>query len=601
MTVSISEEKINEIRNAADLIDIVSETVLLKKAGTNHIGLCPFHSEKTPSFTVRSDKQIFHCFGCGLGGDVFSFIMKNEGLSFPETVRQLAGRYGVDLPGQSFSPEQDRLIREREELIAINKLAMDYYHSTLLQRPAGKKALSYLTGRGISTDTIRLFRLGFAPAGWENLVSVITGKGYSQKAAEKAGLVTAKQNGFYDRFRSRVMFPIMNLQRQVIAFGGRVLDDSLPKYLNSPETPLFSKSRSLYGLHLAKKTCRELGSIFIVEGYMDLLALFQHGIENVAATLGTAMTSEHIRSLKGFANKAILVYDSDEAGLKAAQRSIAVMNKDLNEYRILVLPTGYDPDSYLQQFGPREFLQQAEKALGVFEFLIESAIKKHGLSMEGKQRIISEMETHMVNAKDSLDLSLYSKELAERIQVDQQAVLEAIRKRMPQNKSPQHHVSRDVRTRPTISRTTDRLEKRIITKMLQFPEKATALIESEQVLDFFEDNNLKMIGAKIIELNKTGKQPAARLLTNVVDPDQRRLITSLTVQDEPWHAEGWRKLIGQFIDRRNQQVGKTLSKKIKEAEAANDHELAIQLLAEKQRQAREKLFKPKESSGGKFL
>lgn len=603
MTVTIAEEKINEIRNSTDIVDIISETVLLRKAGSNHIGLCPFHSEKTPSFTVRSDKQIFHCFGCGAGGDVFSFVMKHQALSFPEAVRQLARRGGIDVPDQTLTAEQSRLIREREELMAVNRAAAEYYHSVLLHQPSGKKALSYLTGRGISLDMMRLFQLGYAPDGWDNLVGALAEKKMSLKTAEKAGLVTPKKkSGYYDRFRSRVMFPIMNLQGQVIAFGGRVLDASLPKYLNSPETPLFSKSRTLYGLNFARKKCREQGTIFIVEGYMDFLALFQHGIENAAATLGTAMTSEHIRSLKGFAGKAILVYDSDEAGLKAAHRSIAVMNKDLNEYRILVLPPGHDPDSFLRQFGTDEFLRKAGSAMGVFEFLIESAVKKHGLSMEGKQRILAEMETHLISARDSLDMSLYSKELAERIQVDQQAVLETIRRKMAAKGSvPQLQRRKDEWAQPVVGRESDRLEKRIITKMLQFPEKATVLIEKERVLDFFEDKNLKTIGAAIIELNKNGRKPAAGLLTAIVDPDQRRLITSMTIQDEPWHTEGWRKLIGQFMDRRQHRAGKNLSKRIKDAEAANDHELAIQLLAEKQRQVKEKLLKPKESSGGKFI
>ncbi len=606
MTGSIAEEKINAIRNVADIIDIVSETVLLKKAGANHIGLCPFHSEKTPSFTVRHDKQIFHCFGCGIGGDVFSFLMKNEGISFPEAARKLARRYGIEIPDRSFSPEQDRLIREREELLAVNQIAMEYYHGILLEQTAGKKALAYLTGRGISTETIQKFRLGYAPAGWDQLVKFLGGKRLSLKSAENAGLITAKQNGYYDRFRSRIMFPIMNISNQVIAFGGRVMDDALPKYLNSPETPIFHKSRTLYGLHLAKKKCRESDSIFIVEGYMDFLALFQGGIENAAATLGTAMTSEHIRSLKGFASKAILVYDSDQAGLKAAQRSIAVMNKDLKESRILVLPAGYDPDSYIKEFGPREFQRHAEKALGVFEFLVESAVKKHGLSIEGKLRVIAELETYLVSVKDSLDLALYSKELAERIQVDQQTVLDAMRRRLQSKEGPRPAAiqAADSRMpegalRQAVPR--NRMERRIIAKMIQFPEKTIPLIESENVLNYFEDQILKSIGTGIMTCNGSGARKTAQLLGETANPEQRRLITSLAMGEEPFHAEGWCRLIRQFIESHKKHLGKALSKKIKEAEAAHDQEGLIRLLTEKQRQISEKQLKPKDASGGKRL
>ena len=349
----IPEDKISEIKHSADIVDIVSDVVLLKKAGKNLVGLCPFHSEKTPSFTVSPDKQIFHCFGCGVGGNVISFLMKQEGLSFPEVARHLAKRYGVSIPEGPVSPEQKRRMSERESLFDLNRRAMDYFHETLLKSPAGEKARSYLSKRGISAKTIDAFKLGFARDGWDHLLRYFSGRRIPRALLEKSGLILARKDssGYYDRFRNRIIFPIFNASMQVIGFGGRVLDDALPKYLNSPETAVYNKSRSLYGIHRAKEKCRTTGTVFIVEGYFDLLTLHQHGIENAVATLGTALTAEHVRLLTRYASRMILVYDSDEAGIRSAQRCIEtfwhehvdfrredVFSEEKADTHILVLP-----------------------------------------------------------------------------------------------------------------------------------------------------------------------------------------------------------------------------------------------------------------------
>ena len=305
MAIFIPEDKISEIKNAADIVDVVSESVLLKKAGKNFIGLCPFHSEKTPSFTVSSDKQIFHCFGCGTGGNVFSFMMKQEGLSFPEAARHLAKRYGVDIPDRPLSPEQKKKISEREKLLDINRRAGGFYHQALLDSRYGKQARSYLSTRGISQKTIDDFKLGYARDGWDHLLGFFSINRVSPILLEKSGLIVPRKNksGHYDRFRNRIIFPIFNVNTQIVGFGGRVLDDSLPKYLNSPETTLYNKSRSLYGIHRAKDKCRATGTVYIVEGYLDLLALHQHGIENSVATLGTALTADHVKLLTRYSGQ----------------------------------------------------------------------------------------------------------------------------------------------------------------------------------------------------------------------------------------------------------------------------------------------------------
>jgi len=435
LAIYISEDKISEIKNTVDIVDIISDVVTLKKAGKNYIGLCPFHSEKTPSFTVSPEKKIFHCFGCQAGGNVFTFIMKNEGISFPEAVRIIAAKCGINIPAQRLSQDQKRKISEREKLLDVNRQAMNYFCNILLSNSAGKTAEEYLKKRKITKDIIKDFALGYAQEGWDNLISYFFRKKISPSLLEKSGLIIPrrKANGFYDRFRGRIIFPIFNISSQVIGFGGRVMDDSDPKnakYLNSPETPVYTKSNSLYGLNRAKDKLRELKTVFVVEGYFDLLALHQHNIVNSVATLGTSLTAEHVRLIRGYigkTGKVILVYDSDDAGLKAAYRSIEIFDKGYVDAKIMVLPDGYDPDSYLFKFGQKSFLEEYSKAKSIMAFLIDFSEKKHGDSIEGKIQIISDMKKPLSDINDSVARSLYVKELAERLNIDESAILEKVR------------------------------------------------------------------------------------------------------------------------------------------------------------------------------
>ncbi len=308
----------------------------------------------------------------------------------------LARRYGIEIPTHAMSPEQKRQMNERESLFDINRQAMEYFRQ-VLHGDSGKKAMAYLDKRGMAKEVIEGFDLGYAPDGWNNLINFFSEKGISLSLVEKAGLIIPRKSGnsFYDRFRDRIIFPIIDVRMQVIGFGGRIMDDAAEqsKYLNSPETPLYKKSRSLYGLHKAKQKCRQSDAVYVVEGYLDVLSLHQHGIENAVATLGTALTPEHIRILRGYAGKVTLVYDSDEAGVRAALRSTEIFRKEETDAYILVLePEGYDPDSYLFEFGADAFINAASQSSGVISFLTDSAIKKHGLSTEGKIRIVSDME-----------------------------------------------------------------------------------------------------------------------------------------------------------------------------------------------------------------
>jgi DNA primase len=617
LSIFIPEDKISEIKNAADIVDIVSEAVLLKKAGKNHIGLCPFHSEKTPSFTVSPDKQIFYCFGCGAGGNVFSFLMKQEGLSFPEAVKRIAKRYGIDIPVRPLSPEEKNKIGEKESLLDINRRAMDFFHQNLLNGSRGRKARSYFDKRGITNNTIERFKLGYAPDGWDHLLNFFLNKRISPSILEKSGLILPKKNrsGYYDRFRNRIIFPIFDANNQVVGFGGRVLDDALPKYLNSPETPVYNKGRSLYGIQRAREKCKAAGTVFIVEGYLDLLALHQHGIENSVATLGTALTHDHVRLLTRCADRMILVYDSDEAGMRSARRCIGTFWKEHVDFRrqdvfseesadthVMVLPAGHDPDSYVFEYGPEAFLDASSRAPGIITFLMNCAVDKYGLSTEGKIRIISELQEPLAAINDRVAQALYIRQLSERIGIAEAAVLERI-KEISTQKSRTHsrgagqtlpaQNSRKIRTPESVLRngesaganTGSRFERQIIAMMLQFPEVLPD-VKRLDTLKYFENNVLKHIGELILKFNATSAEQVSELISQADNQENQKLIASLAMGDESWNMKGCLKLLGKFVEggRKRHDSGR-LKEQIKAAEKSNDHALLLKLLNQKQKMA----------------
>jgi DNA primase len=617
LAVFIPEEKISEIKNAADIVDVVSEAVLLKKAGKNHIGLCPFHSEKTPSFTVSPDKQIFHCFGCGTGGNVFSFLMKQEGLTFPEAVRVLGKRYGIDIPERPLSPAQKKKISEKESLLDINRRAMEFYHQALNADGPGQAARDYLDKRGISQKTIDDFKLGYAREGWDYLLNFFKNQRVSSSLLEKSGLVLPKKNknGYYDRFRNRIMFPIFDAGMQVVGFGGRVLDDSLPKYLNSPETVVYNKRRSLYGIQRAKDKCRSADSVFIVEGYLDVIALHQHGIENTVATLGTALTPDHVRMLTRFAGNMVLVYDSDEAGIRSAKRCIDTFWREHVDFRrhdvfreetadthIMVLPAGHDPDSFVFEKGPELFLKAAGSAPGIITFLINCAIEKHGLGTEGKVRIIKELQAPLAAINDRVAQSLYVQQLAERLGIAENAILERINEIADSEK---HKAAAGERLdgsgkpdpgtglsapgsagrRLPLMDIGNRFERQIIAMMLQFNDVLPEIV-SLNVLNYFENSILKDLGKLILTANLSSADRISELMSNVDSDLQRKLIASLAIGDESWNMKGCLRLLSKFVENgQKMRDSGALDEQIRAAEKNNDHELLLTLLNQKQKMA----------------
>ncbi len=413
-------EIVDQVRQAANIVEIASQYTTLRARGRKHVGLCPFHSEKTPSFTVDSEKNLFHCFGCGVGGDVFTLIMEKENLSFPEALKTLADRYHIALPEQRrVSPQALKL---EEQVLKINDAALAYFKKNLAQTAEGKKAQEYLKKRGIPEAVIEEFKLGYALNTWDALTAFFKAKGTAPSLLEKAGLAVPGRKGgeFYDRFRGRLIFPIFGLTGKVVGFGGRSLFDQDPKYLNSPETPVYAKGQMLYGLNYSKDSIRTAGESILVEGYTDFLSLYRAGLKNCVASLGTALTARQVSLVQRFAPRIIINYDGDAAGRTAALRAVPICFEKGLETRVLILPDDLDPDGFLDKHGRDAYLKLLEAAPTGLSFLI-------GASVAGKRMAVPEVKTKVLRAildvieaiPDAIVRSEYLTQAAQRLRVDE--------------------------------------------------------------------------------------------------------------------------------------------------------------------------------------
>lgn len=407
-----------QIKEQADIVQIIGECVELKRSGVRFLGRCPFHGEKTPSFTVHGGQQFYHCFGCGESGDVFSFIMKYHNLDFPGAVKELAKRYHIALPERHQSREEEERSKKRDLLFAINDKCATLYSRYLQTAPDAEAAREYLRKRGVGADLQNTFRIGYAPpveaAGWTFLSNQF--KGTEQKSAVLAGLLVEKENGgCYDRFRDRIVFPIMDISGRVCGFGGRIVGEGQPKYLNSPESEVFSKSRLLLGLYQQKETIRRQNEAILVEGNFDLISLVEHGCGNVAAPLGTALTREQLRLVKRFAEKATLLFDGDNAGMKAAERAVPLFLAEQIPGRVAFLPDGHDPDTFVREKGLAELNRLLDKAVSLPEFALSRMVLEHGLTLDGKSRIVEELRPLIAAAVSPLQRSVFVSHFAEKL------------------------------------------------------------------------------------------------------------------------------------------------------------------------------------------
>ncbi len=391
------------VKDAADIIEIIGEHVTLQKHGGGYKGLCPFHSEKTPSFSVNQTRQYYHCFGCKESGDVFSFIMKYHNLTFPEALQELAQRYGITLQEGKLSPAEEQRARKREVTLQANGQAAELFHEFLCKNPAAGEARQYLENRGISEKIIKHYQLGFAPDSWDFLSRKLSRNPADRQAGMDAGLLVAKDNRCYDRFRKRIVCPIFSMSGQITGFGGRIVGDGQPKYLNTPETQVFDKSRLLFGLFHNKKAIQKAGNCLVVEGNFDMLTLADHGLDHVVAPLGTALSQHHIRLLKRYTPEVVMLFDGDEAGIKAAMRSVTLfLNEQLNG-RVVTLPPDQDPDSFIRENGSRALEKRIANAVSLPEFVFTHLASKHGLDLQGKNRIVKELEP-VIKALDNNQL-----------------------------------------------------------------------------------------------------------------------------------------------------------------------------------------------------
>ncbi len=421
-------EAAQKIKEVANIVEVIGEHVKLKRTGRNYVGLCPFHSDRKPSFTVSEEKQIFRCFGCGAGGDVIAFYMKFHNVGFAEAVRELARRYNLDLREEASTPEKGVTSQKREALFRLNERVKRFFEQMLWAAKAGEEARAYLRERGLSIETAKAFGLGFAPDSYDSLASHLRLSGEDPNLAVEAGVLATRQDGsFYDRFRHRIIFPIYDLNGRIAGFGGRVIGPGEPKYLNTPETLIYHKGRLLYGLFQTRSFIRNAGFGLVVEGYMDLLALFEAGVREVVATLGTALTPQHVRLMKGLADKWYLVFDADEAGVKAACRAAPLFFNEGLFPQVITLPPGEDPDSFVRRFGAEAFAQEKEKALPVFDFLLKTLMARLPSGPEGRVSLIKELRPVFEALKDPVLYDLYVARLADVTKASEASIKRALK------------------------------------------------------------------------------------------------------------------------------------------------------------------------------
>lgn len=406
------------IKERADIVQIIGECIELKRSGVRFLGRCPFHGEKTPSFSVHSGQQFYHCFGCGESGDVFSFMMKYHNVDFPTALKELAKRYQIELPERRQSKEEEQRAQRSELLFAVNEKCASIFSHYLLDAPGARVAREYLNKRGVSSELLTRFRIGYAPAvegvGWNFLGSQL-GKEEMKIAVEAGLLVEKDQGGSYDRFRDRILFPISDISGRICGFGGRIVGEGQPKYLNSPESLVFNKGKLLLGLFQQKEFIRRQNQAVLVEGNFDLISLVAHGCNNVAAPLGTALTREQLRLLKRFAEKVTLLFDGDDAGRKAAVRAVPLFLAEQIPGRVAFLPTGHDPDTFVRENGLVELNVLLEQAVALPEFALDQMIDRHGLTLDGKSKILEELKPLIAAAVSPLQRSLFVAHFAEKL------------------------------------------------------------------------------------------------------------------------------------------------------------------------------------------
>ena len=518
----IPQETIDRINDNADIVDIVSKSVDLKKRGRNFFGLCPFHEEKTPSFSVAPDKGIYHCFGCGKGGNAVNFIIENEKLSFVEAIQQLGQHLGIQVEF-SGSHESKNLF---DNLYKIHEDASSLYHKTLLS-DRGKKALKYLMDRGLSLESIKLFSVGFAPESSKFLLNTIKSNGYDREVLEKSGLFGYSKSEFFDRFRSRIMFPIWNSSSKIVGFGGRVFASEDPaKYMNSPETPLYKKSDIFYGLHNARNAIRKNGYAILVEGYTDVIQLYQNGIKNCVAVSGTAFSERHVSQMKRFCSKALLAYDGDSAGISATLKTGYNLIKGGIEAQVIEIPNKLDPDEWVSKEGPEAFIKNGiDRASGLVDYHLKSSQFSEKTPSE-KSNIVNQILIEVRDIKDPIISNEIIRKLAQISNVEENEIKRIIPRKSSNAMKRQPPKAEEGDTFDTIN---DKAAIGLIKVLLQDKAEPIAWIKENLEIDNIFNSRLKDLVKLLID--KTSGS-ASEIISSIADENDRKIITELMIEED---------------------------------------------------------------------
>jgi len=586
MSGHIPQNLLEDILARVDIGELIAGYIPLKRAGKNFKALCPFHHEKTSSFMVSAEKQIYHCFGCGAGGNAFNFLMQYERLEFPEAVEILAKKAGVILPEIKAADQKAEGLTT--QLYKVNEMAVAYYEAAL-NSAAGLAARSYLVKRGINEKIAKLFHLGFAPDKWDALINHLRSKNISLSLLEKAGLVLNKEGGgYYDRFRSRVIFPIFDIKSRPVGFGGRILaadnkaagDDSLAKYVNSPETPVYTKGRHLYGLNLAKDAIREKDSAVVVEGYLDFITPYSRGLENVVASQGTALTQDQARLLKRYSNNIIMVYDGDAAGEIATLRTLDIFIEEGINVKVVSMPEGLDPDSFVIKHGIEKFSEKIGQAQGLFEYKLKILKTRYpAKETEGKAKISTEMLVTIKKFKNAVLKSEYIKRLAQELDIREEALLEDLK-----NTKLERSFQEGEKTGKSAAEINP-TEKLLIKLMLEENALIGRVRDMVKPGDFRDARTAKIITA-MMELVDQGKSPKAHNLLNYIgqsDAESLQIICESTLTAEVSEEEREKIFEGCLSRLKSESVKhyrQRLHDEIKAAQHCGDEEKINKLLYE---------------------
>ena len=528
-----SDDIIEEVRQKNDIVDVVSQYVKLTRKGSSYFGLCPFHNEKTPSFSVTPGKQMYYCFGCGAGGNVFNFIMEYENYTFGEALKHLADRAGVELPQIEYSKEVREKAQERAELLEINKQAAQYFYYQL-RTEKGAQGYQYLTGRGLSEETMRKFGLGYSDKFGGGLYQFLKSKGYGDDRLRESGLFNVdERHGMYDKFWNRVIFPIMDVNNRVIGFGGRVMGDGKPKYLNSPETKIFDKSRNLYGLNVARTTRRKY--LILCEGYMDVISMHQAGFTNAVASLGTALTSGHASLLKRYTQEVLLLYDSDEAGVRAALRAIPILREAGVNSRVVNLRPYKDPDEFIKNLGAEAFEERLEQASDSFMFRVSIAESEFPMEEpQGQNRFFERCAEMLLELKDELERNLYIEAIVKKYRGQYGISVEDLRKRVntlalkgiPAERRIQPKKSQEGAPKKKKDSASDQAQKLMLTWIVTYPKifdkVAQYLTPEDFVVPLYRE-----VAQMLFSQREEGEVNPARLLNSFTDSEEQREVASL--------------------------------------------------------------------------